>query len=232
MSFVLAWRGRPLLCIPHENAYCIRHAPQRTYFVAHLAQFRTTLHCNSSHLLTFCRHQIDVRKVTAGALGMACGPALAAFLSRLAFPPQSTLWTVETAPGWIMLFLWSLFLIALVVFFEEPDRSHIFGSKKPKVELTSKLAANNGEDKFLLADMPSPEELELTREPPLWKNVPVMVTLWVYFILKLVLEALMSSSPTMTGYYFGWVRYGAPRISTHNPRCANYGYSHELLGGV
>ncbi len=137
---------------------------------------------------------------------MACGPALAAFLSRLTFSPESTLWTVETAPGWIMMCMWSLFFATSIAKFEEPDRTHIFGAKKSTVE----LAPRNGEDKFLLAEAQSSElpssELESEREPPLWRNVPVMVTLWVYFILKLVLEALMSSSPMLTKFYFGWVR--------------------------
>lgn len=138
--------------------------------------------------------------VTAGALGMACGPALAALLSQLTYPLESVLWSVETAPGWIMMCMWAPFIIALVVLFEEPDRTHIFGVKKPTLELTVK----NGEDKFLLADLKSSEELELNREPPLWRNVPVMITLLVYFVLKLVLEALMSSSPMLTRFYFGW----------------------------
>mmetsp|Transcript_13633 Transcript_13633/g.29536 ORF Transcript_13633/g.29536 Transcript_13633/m.29536 type:complete len:778 (-) Transcript_13633:200-2533(-) len=137
--------------------------------------------------------------VTAGALGMACGPAIAALLSQLVFPHDSKLWTVETSPGWVMLCMWSLFLIASVFFFEEPDRTHIFGKKS-----TLELAAKNGEDKFLLRDDPFSGELESVCEPPIWRNVPVMITLWVYFILKLALEALMSSSPILTRYYFGW----------------------------
>jgi len=31
-----------------------------------------------------------------------------------------------------------------------------------------------------------------------------MMTLWIYFILKLVLECLLSSCPTLTSYYFDW----------------------------
>jgi len=139
--------------------------------------------------------------VTAGALGMACGPALAAVLSRLSYPLGGTLWALETSPGWVMMCMWSLFLVALVYFFEEPDRSHIFG-KKPMLELTSK---NEGENKYLLdVENHSSRELESNSEPPLWRNTPVMITLWVYFILKLVLECLMSSCPVLTIIYFGW----------------------------
>ena len=39
---------------------------------------------------------------------------------------------------------------------------------------------------------------------PLYKNVAVMVSLWLYFVLKLVLEMLMSSSGIVSKYYFDW----------------------------
>ena len=143
--------------------------------------------------------------VSAGALGMAAGPALAAILSRVSYPPDGELWTVETAPGWTMLCLWSVFIIALGIFFEEPDRSHIFG-KRPTVELTTTSnSRGEHEQQYLLADVRSSGELESTNsDPPLWANIPVMMTLWMYFILKLVLESLLSSCPTLTKYYFGW----------------------------
>lgn len=134
---------------------------------------------------------------------MACGPALAAISSQINFSPGQKLLTVETAPGWIMLCLWSIFWIASVLFFEEPDRSHIFGTKSQTVELTA-TKGDEGEKKYLLSDVQSSQEMDSYREPPLYKNVPVMVTLWVYFILKLVLECLLSSCPTLTTYYFGW----------------------------
>jgi len=144
--------------------------------------------------------------VTAGALGMACGPAMAAMLSQLPFHPESTIWTVETSPGWVMLCLWSAFMIAAIVFFEEPDRSHLFGKKKTAamVEFTSQEEV--GENRALLADGHSSREqdLESKSDAPLYANVPVMMTLLVYFILKLVLECLMSSCPMLTMYYFGW----------------------------
>jgi len=39
---------------------------------------------------------------------------------------------------------------------------------------------------------------------PLYKNIPVMLTLWMYFVLKLVLEMLLSSTGTLTKHYFSW----------------------------
>lgn len=150
--------------------------------------------------------------VTAGALGMAAGPAIAALLGRMPVT-ESTLWTAETAPGWIMFGMWSIYFVVAFWFFEEPDRSHLFQSDVPK-EL--RMESQEGETKPLLqlplesfgvtassnrgeADGSSP-----AKETPIYLNVPVMLTLWIYFILKLVLECLLSSSATLTRYYFGW----------------------------
>jgi len=138
--------------------------------------------------------------VTAAALGMSCGPALAAFLSKLTYSPDDKVWAEETAPGWVMLVMWTMFLIPLVVFFEEPDRKHIFGEISTSLELTAK-SGSGGESTYLLA---KPGDREDKSDPPIWKNVPVMMTLLVYFVLKLVLECLLSSCPTITAYYFGW----------------------------
>lgn len=94
--------------------------------------------------------------VTSAALGMSAGPALASLLSAMTFSPESTLWTKETAPGWIMLCLWLVFLLLFSLFFEEPDRKYLFGSRTTAtLELTSK----NQEKTHLLADeAPSSEQ--------------------------------------------------------------------------
>jgi predicted MFS family arabinose efflux permease len=42
------------------------------------------------------------------------------------------------------------------------------------------------------------------KEPPIYANAPVIMTLWIYFVLKLALECLLSSSATLTSFYFGW----------------------------
>ena len=142
--------------------------------------------------------------VTAAALGMAAGPALAAMLSHVDFGAEETLFTLETSPGWVMLLLWSCFLVLFVLFFEEPDRSHIFGSTR-SVELDGKV---EGESKYLLDSQHRQSTAEGAEseedEPPIYSNVPVMMTPWLYFMLKLVLETLLSSSPTLTKFYFGW----------------------------
>lgn len=147
------------------------------------------------------RTAASVAYVTAGASGMAMGPAIASLLGSVEFPLDGVLWTLQTSPGWIMLGMWSAFLAATVVFFKEPDRSHVFG-KTTSVKPTSD---KSGENKPLLLKEPSFfTEDDAKADSPIYANVPVMMTLWIYFILKLVLECLMSSSATLTSFYFGW----------------------------
>ena len=173
--------------------------------------------------------------VTAGALGMSAGPAVAAVLGGASseMPDyddlnvgggeggdrmscgEGMLWTVETAPGWIMMTAWAIFLIVAAIWFTEPRRRKI--SKKVKSVESSKEyemteAEGSDEGKPLLSILNGGEdkpdavvvEEEKKRHPPLYHNVPVMMTLGIYFVLKLVLECLMSSTATLTMYYFGW----------------------------
>lgn len=135
--------------------------------------------------------------VSAGALGIACGPALAAICSyfRASFPTDG-LWALETVPGWIMAVMWTLHLCALFFFFEEPDRTHIFGDAA-----SAAPAKGGGENSHLLGeDAVGGKE----SQPSLLSNIPIAVTMWIYFVLKLVLECLMSSCPTVTYDNFGW----------------------------
>ena len=140
--------------------------------------------------------------VTAAALGMSAGPALASLLSAMTFSPDSMFWTNETAPGWIMLCLWLVFLLLFCLYFEEPDRAQLSGGSRATA--TVELGTKRGEKTHLLVD-----EALLTEHIPEEKvekvqTVVVVMTLWIYFILKLVLESLLSSCPTVTRYYFGW----------------------------
>ena len=139
--------------------------------------------------------------VTAAALGMSTGPALASLLSAMTFPPESTLWTKETAPGWIMLCLWLAFLLVFSLFFEEPDRTHLFGSR---ASATLELTSTNEEKTHLLADDAPSSEHAPEKKVEKVQTVVVIMTLWIYFVLKLVLESLLSSCATVTRFYFGW----------------------------
>lgn len=155
--------------------------------------------------------------VTYAALGMAAGPACAFVVGQLTFEPSNQLWTDVTAPGWIMLVAWGVFLVFLVAFFEEPDRSRMYKtSKEVSLEKTGSIISKTnggGETMPLLVvrgddgndnDQTATTPKSSSDEPPIWKNAAVMVSLWLYFVLKLVLEMLMSSSGIVTKFYFDW----------------------------
>lgn len=140
--------------------------------------------------------------VTAAALGMSAGPALASLLSAMTFSPESMFWTNETAPGWIMLCLWLVFLLMFCLYFEEPDRTHLSGGSRATA--TVELGTKRGETTHLLVDEAFSTEHIPEEKVEKVQTVVVLMTLWIYFILKLVLESLLSSCPTVTRYYFGW----------------------------
>ena len=130
----------------------------------------------------------------------------------MVFPDDNPLWSVETAPGWVMLMLWSTFFITAILYFEEPDRSHLFHSPETKkfepVKAVDFAAVNDTEYQPLVTK-PKPSESSDSHKVnknniPLYRNIPVMMTLWIYFVLKLVLECLLSSSATVTSYHFEW----------------------------
>ena len=180
--------------------------------------------------------------VTAGALGMAAGPAIASLLhigspdndfregtihehteetiiednadpfvivtddDKVLFNNTRVWWTPENAPGWFMLVIWSVYLVMLWLHFEDPQK-HV---KPPKNLSTDvELAKGTGEKQALLTpdkqdSNSDDEEEDKETEIPLWRNIPVMITFLVYFVLKLVLECLLSSTSTLTSYYFDW----------------------------
>jgi hypothetical protein len=65
--------------------------------------------------------------VTAGAMGLACGPLLSSILQRINFSMELKVFNTTvvlyrnvTAPGWIMFLLWFLSLFAVLFYFDEP----------------------------------------------------------------------------------------------------------------
>ena len=59
--------------------------------------------------------------VSASALGMACGPALAAFL-QTNFKIYKLTFNQNTLPGWVMAVAWLIYLVWLCISFKEPLR--------------------------------------------------------------------------------------------------------------
>lgn len=59
--------------------------------------------------------------VSASALGMACGPALASLL-QTKFKIFKITFNEDTLPGWVMALAWLIYLLWLWVSFREPFR--------------------------------------------------------------------------------------------------------------
>lgn len=156
------------------------------------------------------RTQASALFVTASALGMAAGPALAAGLD---YAPNFELFgimvTDETAPGFVMFVFWIIYLFLTFFLFEEPDREAYLERTRSMLaeglETGGKTGGGGGATEFtsLLAHGPA-----AAVKPPslssLWQNVPVVATLLIYIVLKLVLECLITASSTIAQYYFQW----------------------------
>ena len=59
--------------------------------------------------------------VSASALGMACGPALAGLL-QTKFKIFNITFNQDTLPGWVMTIAWLIYLVWLWITFKEPYR--------------------------------------------------------------------------------------------------------------
>mmetsp|Transcript_53168 Transcript_53168/g.79382 ORF Transcript_53168/g.79382 Transcript_53168/m.79382 type:complete len:436 (+) Transcript_53168:384-1691(+) len=159
------------------------------------------------------RTAASVAFVTAGALGMAVGPGVAAIVGYLDIP-ENTYWTEETAPGYIMFVAWTVFFVSAILFFKEPQK---LTALPPS---SSSVNQNNSHDTMemqpLLSNTSNGNSFKQTSTPKtrvsrlalsftaFFSNIPVMTTLFIYFILKLALECILSSAPSITAYYFHW----------------------------
>lgn len=72
----------------------------------------------------------SVAFVTASALGMSAGPALAAVLFPIHFQVGRFPIINSTAPAWLMVILWSIFVVIMAVCFREPAHRHKNCDKK------------------------------------------------------------------------------------------------------
>ncbi|KAL0373174.1 UNVERIFIED_CONTAM: SPX domain-containing membrane protein [Sesamum calycinum] len=175
------------------------------------------------------RMQASAGFVSASALGMACGPALAGLL-QTKFKIYNITFNQVTLPGWVMAIAWLIYLIWLWISFREPAHE-TENLKKTLGNLTSYLFLTAEHDKLEkgLAQplLPSTqneengegdEECEESEEAPEDSRRPanslgsayrlltpsVKVQLLIYFMLKYAMEILLSESSVVTTYYFGW----------------------------
>ncbi|KAL4347695.1 hypothetical protein GQ457_17G021480 [Hibiscus cannabinus] len=171
------------------------------------------------------RMQASAGFVSASALGMACGPALAGILqTNLKF--YKLTFNDVTLPGWVMAVAWLVYLIWLWFSFKEPSRvfvennsplaSNSEKAEKSKLEkdikqpllITSEEKKEDDEDPEADESEEAPDEF---RQPATSMvsayrllTPSVKVQLLIYFMLKYAMEILLSESSVVTTYYFKW----------------------------
>ncbi|KAK9159473.1 hypothetical protein Syun_005814 [Stephania yunnanensis] len=173
------------------------------------------------------RMQASAGFVSASALGMACGPALAGLL-QTNFRISKLTFNQNTLPGWVMAIAWIAYLIVLWFTFKEPARENEesntsqeansgtvendrleSGLKQPLLLTTEdkKQEDDDGDQEF----DGSEEASEESRKPATsigsayrLLTPSVKVQLLIYFMLKYAMEILLSESSVITTYYFSW----------------------------
>ncbi|XP_020690152.1 SPX domain-containing membrane protein Os06g0129400 [Dendrobium catenatum] len=170
------------------------------------------------------RMQASAGFVSASALGMACGPAIAGLL-QTNFKIYSLTINQNTLPGWVMALSWLIYLIWLLISFKEPTHDNVekiqpldntdghVGIGEMESGLAQPLLLNS-EHK----ENDGGEEFDDSEEAPEDSRMPansicsayrlltpsVKVQLLIYFMLKFGIEILLSESSVITSYYFKW----------------------------
>lgn len=161
--------------------------------------------------------------VSASALGMACGPAIACLL-QTNFKMFKITFNEETLPGWVMAFAWLLYLFWLWLFFQEPSNE----SKENKSTVQQTMRSENiliepdAAQPLILSLEETQEdedrEFDVSEEAAEESHKPVnslmsayklltpsvKVQLFIYFMLKYAMEILLAESSVITTYYFIW----------------------------
>ncbi|KAL9385504.1 hypothetical protein Peur_022514 [Populus x canadensis] len=163
--------------------------------------------------------------VSASALGMACGPALAC-LFQTNFKIYKLTFNQDTLPGWVMALSWLVYLLWLWVSFREPPRENnkLFPQESytglpvqdaVKIDFTQPLLLNS---EAKLQDNNDDQEFDDGEEDSDENHKPVAsivsayrlltpsvkVQLFIYFMLKYAMEILVAESSVVTGHYFIW----------------------------
>ncbi|GFZ01219.1 major Facilitator Superfamily with SPX (SYG1/Pho81/XPR1) domain-containing protein [Actinidia rufa] len=164
--------------------------------------------------------------VSASALGMACGPALAGLL-QTNFKIYKLTFNQDTLPGWVMSIAWLIYLLWLWIAFKEPlhetEEKHgpegVNADQKQSDVLEKGLVQPlllGSQDNQQAED--ADQECDGSEEAPEKSRLPatsvasvyrlltpsVNVQLLIYFMLKYAMEILLAESSVITTYYFCW----------------------------
>ncbi|KAL1319456.1 hypothetical protein HN51_071746 [Arachis hypogaea] len=172
------------------------------------------------------RMQASAAFVSASALGMACGPALAGIL-QTDFKIYKLTFNQNTLPGWVMGVAWLIYLIWLWITFKEPshepveNENHV-NNHQSNDEVNNALEQGLKQPLLITSDDKGDEEADQdyddSEEASEESRLPatsirsayrlltpsVKVQLLIYFMLKYVMEILLSESSVITTYYFNW----------------------------
>ncbi|XP_020182972.1 SPX domain-containing membrane protein OsI_21475 [Aegilops tauschii subsp. strangulata] len=173
------------------------------------------------------RMQASAGFVSASALGMACGPALAGLL-QWRFKIYMVTFSQSTLPGWLMAVAWLLYLVWLCISFKEPNRAteaddtphnRASGQSVDIGQVENGLAQPLlGDSESKLNDDDDDDEEDESEESAQDSRKPatsigsayrlltpsVKVQLLIYFMLKYAMEILLSESSVITSHYFNW----------------------------
>ncbi|KAK4349662.1 hypothetical protein RND71_032417 [Anisodus tanguticus] len=153
------------------------------------------------------RMQASAGFVSASALGMACGPALAGLL-QTNFKIYKLTFNQDTLPGWLMAFAWLIYLIWLWISFKEPNRDTEINNvpQDSKAEPAADALEKGVVEPLLLKSPENQQDDDEGEgdENSLAFNYQYVVQLLIYFMLKYAMEILLSESSVVTAYYFRW----------------------------
>ncbi|XP_019702499.2 SPX domain-containing membrane protein OsI_21475 isoform X2 [Elaeis guineensis] len=172
------------------------------------------------------RMQASAGFVSASALGMACGPALAGLL-QTNFKFYAITINQDTLPGWVMAFAWLIYSIWLWISFREPVHDSKANNFPQNTDAAGHaendglesglvrpllLSAENKQNEDGDQDYDDSEEASEDSHKPATSiasayrllTPSVKVQLLIYFMLKYAMEILLSESSVITTYYFRW----------------------------
>lgn len=167
------------------------------------------------------RLQASAGFVSASALGMACGPALAGLL-QTKFKIYGLTFNQNTLPGWVMCLAWIAYLFWLWISFKEPGHIATENSVSTQSSDSGRRVSGNLEgglgEPLLIDAKAGQDEDDEDNDDPEESHTPatslaaayrlltpsVKVQLLIYFMLKFAMEILLSESSVVTTFYFKW----------------------------
>ncbi|CAN6240560.1 unnamed protein product [Urochloa humidicola] len=170
------------------------------------------------------RLQASAGFVSASALGMACGPALAGFL-QIKFKIYWLNFNQSTLPGWVMCISWLIYLLWLWLTFKEPEHfSKSVVNEQPSesghqgnanleeglaqplligTEQRQDESSEDNDDSEVASENAHGPATSIGSAYRLL-TPSVKAQLLIYFMLKYAMEILLSESSVVTTYYFSW----------------------------